>query len=216
MIDIAIIDYGMCNLDSVARAVERCGGSPLVTDSADEAAAAAAIVLPGVGAFAEAMQRLHDKGLADTLRSLVLEQGVPFLGICLGMQLMADSGREGGQHLGLGLVPGEVVPLRPAAPDERIPHVGWNEVRHGGGHPLFEGIEPGTDFYFVHGFHFRCRHEAHVLARTPYCGGFVSAVGRGQCLGVQFHPEKSLAVGQRLLSNFIANAENPNHTNAAP
>jgi glutamine amidotransferase len=203
MKEIAIVDYGMCNLDSVSRAVEKCGGVPLVTADAREIAEADGIVLPGVGAFSDAMATLKERGLVTVLREQAIGRGVPFLGICLGMQLMAEMGHEGGQSEGLGLVPGEVVRLVADTPANRIPHVGWNEVAYQQECPLFSGIPDHTDFYFVHSYHFRCE-ERFVIGRTPYCGGFASVVGREQCLGVQFHPEKSLAAGQTLLRNFLA------------
>ena len=201
MKEITIIDYGMCNLDSVARAVEKCGGRPIVSGNAADVETAAALILPGVGSFNDAMRELTNRNLDTAIRAQVNDKKIPFLGICLGMQLMATTGHEGGEKGGLDLIPGEVVRLEPATAAEKIPHVGWNEVHHAG-HELFAGIADATDFYFVHSFHFRCD-TPYILGRTPFCGGFISAVGRARCLGVQFHPEKSLAAGQTLLKNFI-------------
>ena len=203
MKEIAIVDYGMCNLDSVARAVEKCGGVPLVTAAAEEIAGADGIILPGVGAFADAMTNLKERGLVAVLREQAVGREVPFLGICLGMQLMAELGHEGGQTEGLGLIPGEVVRFVPDLPTTRIPHVGWNEIELHRQCPLFAAITDHTDFYFVHSYHFQCE-DRYVIGRTSYCGGFASVVGREQCFGVQFHPEKSLATGQALLRNFLA------------
>ncbi|MDP2104941.1 MAG: imidazole glycerol phosphate synthase subunit HisH [Desulfobulbaceae bacterium] len=203
MKEIAIIDYGLCNLDSVGRAVEKCGGTPVITDDPEMVTSADGIILPGVGSFNDAMRNLTERGFVAPLRQRVLGEVVPFLGICLGMQLMASLGHEGGKIAGLDLIPGEIVRLIPDAPETRIPHVGWNEVVWAAECLLAEGIPTGTDFYFVHSFHFCCD-ERYIMSRTPYCGGIVSTVGRDRCFGVQFHPEKSLAMGQRLLRNFIA------------
>lgn len=200
---IAIIDYGMCNLDSVRRAVEECGGAPIVTSDPRDLDGVASIILPGVGAFADAMAQLKARALVEPLREAVLGQKVPFLGICLGMQLMAEKGYEGGETAGLGILPGEVKRLQGESPHTRIPHVGWNEVVTSGDGPLFRGIANHADFYFVHSYHLMAQPE-NVLSRTPYCGGFVSAVGSDEnVFGVQFHPEKSLKVGFQLLTNFI-------------
>jgi len=203
MKEIAIINYGMCNLDSVARAVEKCGGEPLVTAEPEAVSGADGIILPGVGSFADAMLNLTQRGLIAPLRERVLGHDIPFLGICLGMQLMAAIGHEGGRSAGLGLIPGEVERLQPDTQATRIPHVGWNQVEIRQACPLFDGIADQTDFYFVHSYHFRCD-AAHRIATTPYCGGFTSVVGREHCFGVQFHPEKSLGAGQALLRNFLA------------
>jgi len=202
MKEIAIVDYGMCNLDSVARAVEKCGGLPMTTDDPATISEACGIILPGVGAFADAMDNLAQRALIPLLRRQALERGVPFLGICLGMQLMADRGHEGGETAGLGLIPGEVVRLAADSLETRIPHVGWNQVELLHPSPLFDRIADQTDFYFVHSYHFACPPQF-AIARTPYCGGFVSVVGHGRCFGTQFHPEKSLGAGQTLLRNFL-------------
>jgi glutamine amidotransferase len=203
MKEIVIIDYGMCNLDSVARAVEKCGGTPWVSSDATEIENGDGIILPGVGAFADAMKELKTRRLVGTIRSQVLEKEKPFLGICLGMQLMADTGHEGGKTAGLGLIPGEIIRLESKIAEERIPHVGWNEVEiQAPDSPLFVDIQDRTNFYFVHSFHFSTTLEF-TLATTPYCGGFISAVGRGHCFGTQFHPEKSLTDGFKLLENFL-------------
>jgi glutamine amidotransferase len=201
---VVIVDYGLCNIDSVARSVEECGAEALVTCNPDELNRATHIILPGVGAFPDAMDQLEQRGLIAPLRELVLVHGVPFLGICLGMQLMGARGTEGGDRLGLGLVPGRVIRLVPEDAHTRIPHAGWNEVQHAS-HPLFAGIPTGKDFYFVHSYHFACERDEHVIGRTPYCGTFASAIQGGPVMfGVQFHPEKSQAVGRRLLQNFLA------------
>lgn len=201
----AIVDYGLCNLDSIARAVQECGGNPVVTDRPADLATAASIILPGVGAFPDAMANLHERGLVEALLAQVERQRIPFLGVCLGMQLLASWGFEVRQTHGLGLVRGEVRRLRETHRGERIPHVGWDEVHYRSDCPLFRGIPSGSDFYFVHSYHLACVEESDVAATTPYCGGFTSAVARGGCLfGVQFHPEKSQRAGFRLLQNFLS------------
>ena len=201
---VAIIDYGMCNLDSVARAVEECGGTPLVTNNIHDLEIATHIILPGVGAFPDAMNQLCQLSMDTALREQVLENKIPFLGICLGMQVMATKGTEGEETEGLGLIEGTVKRLKPESCDTRIPHIGWNEVHYVRSSPLFEGISTGKDFYFVHSYHFCCSDEDNIIARTPYCGGFTSAISKGNIFGTQFHPEKSQKVGFQVLKNFIS------------
>ena len=201
---VAIVDYGMCNIDSVARAVEECGGRPVVTDQASELAMADRVILPGVGSFTEAMAKIRERSLDQILGELVLGRQLPFLGICLGMHLLATHGSEGGATTGLGWIDGEVRRLVPAGEDTRIPHIGWNELEVTRESPLFAGIEPHRDFYFVHSYELRPADPETVLARTPYGNGFVSAVQRDHIFGVQFHPEKSQRAGFRVLKNFLA------------
>lgn len=200
---VAIVDTGLCNLDSIARAIEDCGESPLVTDDPADLEHVARIVLPGVGAFPEAMARLRSRGLDVALTKQVIDREIPFLGVCLGMQLVATRGTEVRDTAGLGWIDGEVNLLQ-TGPGERIPHIGWNEVEPIDGSPLFRGITPGRDFYFVHSFVFRPAREEDIAAVTPYAGGFASAVHRGNVFGVQFHPEKSQQVGFAVLRNFLA------------
>ena len=199
-----LVDYGRGNLGSVRRALEECGAEVVTSDDPAACAEASHIVLPGVGAFADCMAALEKGGWVEALRGASLQDGIPLLGICLGMQLLADRGLEGRVTAGLGLIPGEVVRLEPDGPQARIPHVGWNEAYHGGTHPLFSGIASGTDFYFVHSYHFVPLHAAEAIASTPYCGSFVSAVARGKVCGTQFHPEKSSRAGFQLLRNFLS------------
>lgn len=201
---VAIVDYGMCNLDSVTRAVEECGGRPVVTDQAANLAKARAIILPGVGAFADAMRNIRGRRLDEILGEQVLVKQIPFLGICLGMQLLATTGFEGGRTAGLGWIPGEVRRLTPTGEDTRIPHIGWNEVVAVRDSPLLKGIEHSGDFYFVHSYHLCVESDEHVVARTPYAGGFISVVQRDLIFGVQFHPEKSQRLGFRVLRNFLS------------
>ena len=199
---IAIIDYGMCNLDSVAKAIEKCAAAPLVTDSKDEVDSADAIILPGVGAFADAMKELESRSLIQTIQRRVTQEQTPFLGICLGMHLMATTGNEGGKTQGLNLIPGKVVRFQPQSSTDRVPHIGWNDIHFNTKCPLLDGIRDKTDFYFVHSYHYCCDSE-YVIATTPYCGNFVSVIGKGHIYGTQFHPEKSLKLGLQLLTNFI-------------
>jgi imidazole glycerol-phosphate synthase subunit HisH len=200
---VAIIDYGLCNLDSVRRAFEVLGADPFITAEPDDLPRADRIVLPGVGAFPDAMAALHKTSMAEALQREVLETGVPFLGVCLGMQLLAGRSTELGLTEGLGLVDADVVRFEPADA-ERVPHVGWNEVHPHPSSRLFARIPAGVDFYFVHSYHVRCRTSESVAATTPYCGEFVSAVEQGNIFGVQFHPEKSQRNGFALLENFLA------------
>lgn len=200
---VVVVDYGMGNLASVQRALEECGAAAEVTAEPAALAQASHVVLPGVGAFGDAMVRLAAGKWITPLRQLAAD-GIPMLGICLGMQLLADYGEESGAHDGLGLIPGRVVRLQPAEARERVPHVGWNEVLAQRDDPLLESIAPRTDFYFVHSYHFVPLKADSIVARTPYCGGFVSIVQAGSVTGTQFHPEKSSRAGFQLLRNFLA------------
>ncbi len=202
---IGIIHTGLCNIDSIRRAVEVTGGRVAVVRDEKELADADLLILPGVGSFGAAMARLCESGMTEAIRERV-GGGTPLLGICLGMQLLASRSEEGGAVEGLDLVPGEVVRLERTAADERVPHMGWNTVDFVRADPLLEGVDSGTDFYFVHSYHFRCADAEHVLAQTPYCGGFASVIRQGAVWGTQFHPEKSWPAGHRLLANFVATA----------
>jgi imidazole glycerol-phosphate synthase subunit HisH len=200
---VAIIDTGLCNLDSIARAIEDCGGTARVTEDPADLESATRIVLPGVGAFAEAMARLRARRLDDALSEQVIGHGIPFLGICLGMQLLATRGTEVRETAGLGFIDGDVGLLEDR-PGERIPHIGWNDVEPTGDSPLFQGIAHDRDYYFVHSYVLRPSRPEDVAAVTPYGGGFVSAVRRDNVFGVQFHPEKSQQAGFAILRNFLA------------
>lgn len=205
MTSVVVIDYGLCNLDSIARALEDCGADVMVTDEPGPLDQADRIVLPGVGSFAQAMANLRAAGFDEALPEAVRRRGLPLLGICLGMQLLGESGSEGGDTPGLGLLSGRTRRLQPPANGTRvrIPHIGWNDVTPRGDVPLFDGVEPGTDFYFVHGYRMECPDDE-VLATVDYCGTTVAAAGRDNVMAVQFHPEKSQAAGMRLLKNFLA------------
>lgn len=199
---VAIIDYGLCNLDSIHRAVEICGVEAAVTKDPNVLDRASHLILPGVGAFGIAMRNLHDYGLSGAIKRQV-SAGIPLLGICLGMQLLASRSEEGGNHAGLGLIPGDVVRLSPQSEDERIPHIGWNSVEFENNGGLLSDIRSGADFYFVHSYHCRCADPRDVVATTPYCGNVVSVVRREHVFGTQFHPEKSQKAGLQLLANFL-------------
>ena len=203
MADVVIIDTGLCNLRSISRAVEECDAPARIATSAAEVGAPSHVILPGVGAFPDAMDNLDRAGLVDELNEQVGVLGVPFLGICLGMQLLATRGTEGRDTQGLGWIDGTVVKLV-ASTDERIPHVGWNEIELTAPSRLFDGIDPARDFYFVHGWALEPTVASDVIATTPYAGGFVSAVNRDNVFGVQFHPEKSQRAGFQVLRNFLA------------
>lgn len=207
MTDVAIIDYGLCNLDSIARAVEECGGDPIVTDDPSDVRASELLILPGVGAFGKAMENLDGARLSDAIREKVAD-ATPMLGICLGMQLLSESGTEFGDHRGLGLIPGTVRRLTPARDGERVPHIGWNELRrHRNEDRLLDGIDPSKDFYFVHSYYFDVADDRDLVATTPYCGGVAAVVNRGTVWGTQFHPEKSQKAGFAVLRNFLALGE---------
>ncbi len=200
-----VIDYGSGNLRSAAKALAAAGGDVRVTADAREVARADRIVLPGVGAFADCRAGLDAlPDMVEALDTTVRRHGRPFLGICVGMQLMAEAGREHGRHPGLGWIAGDVVDLSPRPdPSLKIPHMGWNELRFARAHPLFEGIAAGAHAYFVHSYHLALTDSGDLLAAADYGGPVVAAVGRGNMLGVQFHPEKSQAMGLRLLANFL-------------
>jgi imidazole glycerol-phosphate synthase subunit HisH len=203
----ALIDYGSGNIASAAKALARAaGGNQTVAVTADPDAVRKAdrIVLPGVGAFADCMRGLSAvPGMIDALNESVLKRGTPFLGICVGMQLMATAGREFGIHPGLNWIEGDVVPVAPDDPMLKIPHMGWNEIEPVANHPLFAELEPGANAYYVHSFEMKPAHRKHLLATTNYGGAITAAVGRDNLVGTQFHPEKSQAVGLKILANFL-------------
>jgi len=201
---VLIIDYGMSNLGSITRAVEECGGEDIVVSSdSKEVIGADKIILPGVGSFSDGMKNLRALGFVPLLKDHVLEKKIPFLGICLGMQLLATEGDEGGKTEGLNLIKGAIKKLKPKGSKERLPHVGWNEIKKTREDRVLNNIEDGSDFYFVHSYNFIPEKAKDILATTPYCGKFVSIVNRDNVYGVQFHPEKSSRVGFELLRNFL-------------
>ncbi|MEJ0027796.1 MAG: imidazole glycerol phosphate synthase subunit HisH [Rhizomicrobium sp.] len=208
---VALIDYGSGNLRSAEKALARVaaergtGQEIVVTSDAAVVGRAERIVLPGVGAFADCMAGLSGlPGMVATLDERVIAGGVPFLGICVGMQLMASVGREFGDHPGLDWIAGEVVRMTPSDPALKIPQIGWNELAFARPHPVTDGLPAQANAYFVHSYAYSCAREADVLGRTDYGGPVTAAVARDNLVGVQFHPEKSQAVGLALLGNFLA------------
>jgi len=198
---IALIDYGAGNLHSVHNALRAAGAADVaVTADAGMVRRAERIVLPGVGAFRACIEPLRAiPGMIDALREAVLADGTPFLGICVGMQLLADAGEEFGRHEGLGWVPGTVRRIERSDPAIKVPHMGWNDVVPRRPHPL---IEPG-EAYFLHSYQFAAADEADILATSDHGGPIVAAVGRANLIGVQFHPEKSQAYGLAFLDRFL-------------
>ncbi|MFC4290830.1 imidazole glycerol phosphate synthase subunit HisH [Sphingorhabdus arenilitoris] len=198
---IALIDYGAGNLHSVHNALKAAGAVDVaITADPDMVAGADRIVLPGVGAFAACMAALSAiDGMVESMERRVHDHGVPFLGICVGMQLLADAGVEHGTHPGLGWIGGTVRRIEPATPDIKVPHMGWNDVTPAHPHPMVEAGEA----YFLHSYHFDVSHDADILARTDHGGALVAAVGRGNVIGVQFHPEKSQDYGINMLKRFL-------------
>ncbi len=200
---ILIIDYGMSNLASVKRAVEECGVNPIVSSYPKDLTLAEKIILPGVGSFKDGMNNINSRGWTEALLNIVNKYKIPVLGICLGMQLLADIGYEGGVVSGLGLIPGKVTKLNNNKVNERIPHIGWNEINIIRNSPLLQDIPSNADFYFDHSYHFKTKNQNDIIATTPYCGKFSSIIGKKHIYGVQFHPEKSMPLGFKLLKNFI-------------
>lgn len=201
---VALVDYGIGNVDSVRRALQECGAEVVLAARREDFERCSSIVLPGVGAFGDGMKHLRERGLVEILNEQVLDKKIPFLGVCLGMQMLAKKGFENEVSEGLGWIDADCVRLEPESEAERIPHIGWNEVVHDGRGGLFRDLPSGKDFYFVHSYALKCRRPGDVLATTPYAGGFASAVGRDNIWGVQFHPEKSQKPGFQLLRNFLA------------
>jgi len=198
--DVVIVDYGAGNLRSVARAVAHAGVDALVTSDAQAVARARALIVPGVGAAADTMANLRAGGLVEPIREYIAS-GRPFLGVCMGMQALFEVSEEGGSHQCLGVLPGRIVRFPHGL---TVPHMGWNNVRLRVPHPVFEGIEQDSFFYFVHSYHPRPADDAHVIAETEYGGvTFPAVVGRDNLVATQFHPEKSGADGLRLYANFL-------------
>lgn len=202
---IAIIDYGMGNVRSLMNAFEYIGEDAVVTADFDELEAADRLVLPGVGAFGDAMKAIAAKeGLRPVLDRLALEVKKPVLGVCLGMQLFARVSREHGTHQGLGWLDAEILPLD-VAPPAKVPHVGWNAVSFAADEWLFKGLPSGeSDYYFVHSFHMVCHDPQDLIATTDHGGTVTAAVRRGNLVATQFHPEKSQDNGLQLLQNWLA------------
>ena len=197
---IVIVDYGMGNLRSVQKGLEKVGHAGTISSEPADIRRATKVILPGVGGFPDAMAELHRRKLIEPLRE-VIDAGTPFLGVCLGMQLLFETGDEGGRHEGLGVLAGEVA--RFDVPREfKVPHMGWNQVQFRTRPPIFEGIEDGEHFYFVHSYYVVPRDKAVIATETEYAQPFCSSVWRDHLFAVQFHPEKSQAAGLRVLKNF--------------
>jgi glutamine amidotransferase len=204
---VAVVDYGSGNLTSAARALAAAASRDgidaqiTVTDRPEEVARADRVVLPGQGAFADCARGLSaTDGLRDAVEAAVAA-GRPYLGICVGMQLMAERGLEHGVTPGFGWIAGEIAPMR--APDLRMPHMGWNALDFEPSHPLLDGVLPGDHAYFVHSYALQNGAGDEILATTDYGGPVAAMVARGNCVGTQFHVEKSQAVGLRILGNFL-------------
>ena len=212
---VAIIDYGSGNLRSAEKAVIRClqdrglDRSVVVTSCPDVVAGADHIILPGVGAYGDCITGLTTlDGMVDCLEQVVIKQGRPFFGICVGMQLLASEGHEHGVHKGLDWITGVVRPLNiPAGDALKVPHMGWNQIviadRHKA-HPVLTGIEDGDHVYFVHSYQFECGDPGQVMAHTEYGSPITAMIGRDNIVGTQFHPEKSQRVGLRMIGNFLS------------
>jgi len=212
--NITIIDYGAGNLRSVCRALNHLGAKPLVTKNINDVVSADRLILPGVGAFGQGMQRLRESGLEDAIREFQ-NTSRPFMGICLGMQMLLDSSVEFGKHNGLGIIPGEVVGL-PKHNDmgvrQKTPRIGWYRLEFGPGHTknnnqaaLLNNMQSGQYVYFVHSYHAEIENDIHVVSVSPYNGQNLNAIiMRDNMIGCQFHPEKSGQVGLNLLKNFLS------------
>lgn len=211
---IAIIDYGSGNLKSAEKAFQRAASEArinadiVVTGNVDQVKKADRIVLPGVGAFGDCRAGvLALAGMDEVLKERVIKAGVPFLGICVGMQLMAGRGLEKGIHDGFGWIRGEVVQIKPDDPALKVPHMGWNNIEFkNADHPILAGLKDGPagqHAYFVHSYHFQVENAKDLLATTDYGGPITAMVGRNNMVGTQFHPEKSQAFGLRLIANFL-------------
>ncbi len=199
---VAVIDYGMGNIRSVLNALEEVGAGGVLVDNPENLGSFEKAILPGVGAFQEAMENLNESGMTEALNAHV-SRGNQLLGVCLGMQLICLDSEENGFHEGLGYLNAHVVSF-PQEAGLKVPHMGWNAIEFRQGHAVFSDIETGSDVYFVHSYNVQCADESNVLATSNYGVPFVSIVASGNVLGMQFHPEKSQGVGLQLLRNFIS------------
>jgi imidazole glycerol-phosphate synthase subunit HisH len=199
---IVIIDYGMGNLRSVQKAIEAVGSAAEISSDPDRVRQASKVILPGVGAFADAMAELRRTGLGESFRAAV-QQGKPCLGVCLGLQLLFDSSTEDGEHTGLGLLPGRVVRF-PVQPGLKVPHMGWNTLRIRKPAPLLAGLPPEPSVYFVHSYHALAQNPVDVAAVSDYPEPFAAVVWRDNLTACQFHPEKSQRTGLAMYANFVA------------
>jgi glutamine amidotransferase len=202
-----IIDYGMGNLHSLQNALSHLGEKSITSSDPEVIRTANNLMLPGVGSFGQAMRNINSKNLHEAIHEAVISRAVPFLGICLGMQLLAFEGEEEGNNRGLGLIEGSVKKLKGGG--LRLPHIGFNAVHvNNTKGNLYMDIPDGSDFYFVHSYHFECNDLNNVLGTTEYGSSFVSSVQKNNIYGVQFHPEKSQTNGLKLLSNFLKIRDN--------
>jgi glutamine amidotransferase len=197
---IVIVDYGMGNLRSVQKAIEAVGHEAEITSDPDRVRRAEKVVLPGVGAFADAAAELRRTGLGEAFRDAV-QAGKPCLGVCLGLQLLFDASEEDGEHEGLGLLPGRVIRFAPA-PGLKIPHMGWNTLRVRKAAPILKGLEPNPSVYFVHSYHAVAANPDDVAAVSDHPGPFTAMVWRDNLMACQFHPEKSQRIGLAMYANF--------------
>ncbi len=204
-----IIDYDSGNLHSAEKAFQRMAaetnaGEVIVTSSPEDVARADRIVLPGDGAFPACKQQLDDhRGIFEAVDEAVTRQGRPFMGICVGMQMLATVSREYHDTAGFDWIPGEVVKITPSEPNYKVPHMGWNDLIIDTPHPVLGGIETGAHVYFVHSYHMKVQNPAHLLSHCDYGGDITAIVGRDNIVGTQFHPEKSQATGLRMIANFL-------------
>lgn len=195
---IGILDIGMGNLRSVASAVEEMGFDPLPIQKVESLVECTHLIIPGVGMFRTASDRLHSGEFAQAIQAFIAA-GRPVMGICLGMQILATTGEEGGESQGLNLIPGRVTRLPVSL---RLPHMGWNSVHVEKTHPILTGIKPDRDFYFVHSFFHQPSNPSHLIGTTTYGVPFASVIAAGSVVGCQFHPEKSQANGLKIIENF--------------
>lgn len=210
MSEVAIVDAGSGNLRSVAKALDRVGGRPMVTGDPDQVRRADRVVVPGQGAFGAFAQAMRARALEQPLRE-VIAAGRPFLGICLGLQVLFDESEEQGPVAGLGILPGRVLRFRPSTPAHKVPHMGWNQVWRAGapaasaapGDPMLAGIPDGAHFYFVHSYYVQPADASMVALTCDYGGAFAAAVRKDNLFACQFHPEKSQVAGLALLANFV-------------
>ena len=202
MSKVCILDYGSGNVKSVSNLFSALARETIVSNDPDDVAAASHIVLPGVGAFAAAMRRIHERLPMAAVKQAVFTHKKPFLGICVGMQVLATRGLEFGEHQGLGWIPGQVRKIEAGVLP--VPHIGWNNINPCQSSPLLAGLEKDPDFYFVHSYIFEPEDDAVRLTTTDYGEKFCSAIKQDNIYGVQFHPEKSQRAGMRLVKNFLA------------
>jgi len=207
---IAIIDYGMGNLRSVQKALEKLGYEAEISGDKQVIAGASGVILPGVGAFKDAMENLKEAGLVETIKE-VEAQNKPFLGICLGLQLLFTKSEENGLHQGLDILPGRVIRFKG---DKKVPHMGWNQAEIVNQSPILKGIPSQSFFYFVHSYYVVPDDEKVIAAETEYGERFTSVAARNNLFGIQFHPEKSSKLGLKILNNFgelVSSVDNPGH-----